>query len=69
VPSFEEKTMIGELLTTLLARLAAAKNVQRDTYPSASPGLADLERRSRYFEANHAPFCMPYDDRRRDGRD
>jgi hypothetical protein len=64
-----EKTMFKKLMEKLAARLTAAENMRRDAYLSSATDLADLERRSRYFEANHSPYSMYYGDRRRDSRD
>lgn len=60
--------MIDKLLVKLFAKLALTENRQRNGYLDPFTGPAHLERRSHYFEANHAPFSLPYDDRRRDGR-
>ncbi|MDR7006173.1 DUF3563 family protein [Paraburkholderia strydomiana] len=61
--------MFKKLMEKFVARLTAAESVRRDTYLSSATDLADLERRSRYFEANHSPYSMYYGDRRRDRGD
>ncbi|AJY09563.1 DUF3563 family protein [Burkholderia dolosa] len=61
--------MLDKFFSRLLATLIVSEDTRRDAYLSRSADLADLERRSRYFEANHSPFSMSYDDRRRDGQD
>ncbi|WP_175920791.1 hypothetical protein [Burkholderia latens] len=61
--------MIDKLLVKLFANLALTENLQRDVYFDHFTGPVNLTRQSHYFEANHAPFSLPYDDRRRDGRE
>jgi hypothetical protein len=61
--------MINRLFARLLTQLLDQETIRRDTYLSGASDLADLERRMRYFESNHAPFSLRHDDRRRDGRD
>ncbi|HEY1610436.1 MAG TPA: DUF3563 family protein [Paraburkholderia sp.] len=61
--------MFKKLINKLADRLAAAETMQREAYLGSATDLADIERRSRYFEANHTPFSMYYGDRRRDSRD
>jgi hypothetical protein len=57
------------LMHKLEAYLIATENRRREAYLSAATDLADLERRSRYFEASHQPFAMSCSDRARDWRD
>ncbi|HEF5875071.1 TPA: hypothetical protein SAY52_005761 [Burkholderia cenocepacia] len=61
--------MIDKLLAKLFANLVLTGNLQRDVYLDHFTGPVDLTSHSHYFVANHAPFSLPYDDRRRDGRD
>jgi hypothetical protein len=49
--------MFAFLASKLEALFTAAENAQRDAYLSASSDLADLERRTRYYDSNHNPFA------------
>ncbi|AJY11170.1 DUF3563 domain-containing protein [Burkholderia dolosa] len=61
--------MISKLLARILKTLIDREYRRRDAYLSAATDLADLERRIKYFESNHAPFSMYYDERPRDRKD
>jgi hypothetical protein len=61
--------MFAMLMHKLEAYFVAVENHRRDAYLSAATDLADLERRSRYFEAGHQPFAMSYSDRERNWRE
>jgi hypothetical protein len=69
VPGYQEKRMISKLLARILKTLIDREYRRRDAYLSAATDLADLERRIKYFESNHAPFSMYYDERPRDRKD
>lgn len=49
--------MFAILGNKLEALFSAAENQRRDTYLAESTDLADLERRTRYYESNHNPFA------------
>ncbi|WP_322015463.1 DUF3563 family protein [Paraburkholderia sp. J12] len=49
--------MFAFLASKLETLFTTAENEQRDAYLSAASDLADLERRTRYYDANHNPFA------------
>lgn len=49
--------MFSTLANKLEALFSAAEIRRRDAYLSESTDLADLERRTRYYESNHNPFA------------
>ena len=52
--------MFAKLVRKLEAHFAAVEAQRRDAYLASSADLADLERRSRYFDVNHNPFAPYY---------
>ena len=60
--------MFAKLISMLEAHFAAAENKRREAWLASSSDLAELERRSRYFDANHNPFVRSYLDEQRDRR-
>ncbi|WP_322046455.1 DUF3563 family protein [Paraburkholderia sp. J67] len=57
--------MFAKLISQLEAFFVIDENKQRDAWLASSADLAELERRSRYFDTNHTLFA-PHGDR--DGR-
>ncbi|HEF5875093.1 TPA: DUF3563 family protein [Burkholderia cenocepacia] len=61
--------MINRSLARLLAQLLDQETRRRDAYLSGASNLAELERRMRHFESNHAQYFLRSGDRQRDGKD
>ncbi|WP_043284245.1 DUF3563 family protein [Paraburkholderia oxyphila] len=60
--------MFAMLISKLEAYFAIEGDKRRDAYLASSADLAELERRSRYFDTNHNPFAHYYHDEHTDSR-
>jgi Protein of unknown function (DUF3563) len=61
--------MFTMLMNKIEEHFVGVDNMRRDAYLGAATDLADLERRSRSWEENHAPFSLCHREDLRDWRD